>query len=91
MTKAEAITQTTAMTRLDKKQTEVIITAFTVGIMDALAECDSIFILGFGTFYSKWRNETTGRDIKRNKAVIVPPHYLPFFKPHQDFKNMVKI
>ena len=36
------------------------------------------------------RNQTTGRNIRENKAILVPAHHIPFFKPYGDFKAQVK-
>ena len=90
MTKAEAINRTAIETMRDKAQTASIIANLMASIMDALGRGEAVFIPGFGTFHPQWHNETTGRLIRQNKPLIVPAHYVPHFRPYQDFKDLVK-
>jgi len=81
---------TVEATRQDKTQTETVVSALVAGIMDALACGHAVYIPGFGTFHLKWRNETTGRLIQKNIAVIVPAHWIPQFTPYEQFKKILK-
>jgi len=90
MTKAEAIMRTVAATKQDKAQTEIVVTALLAGIMHAVECGAAVFVPGFGTFHTLWRNETTGRLIQKNTAIIIPAHCIPHFKPYRQFKNSIK-
>jgi DNA-binding protein HU-beta len=91
MTKAEAIISTATIAKQDKAQTETVVTALLAGIVHALECGNAVFIPEFGTFYPLWRNETTGRLIKKNTTIIVPGHSRPHFKPYKQFKNTVRM
>ena len=38
----------------------------------------------------KKRAEKIGRHIKKNKAIVIPEHYIPAFKPAKIFIDTVK-
>ena len=50
---------------------------------------EDIFLRGFGTFTTKTRAQKVGRLIKENKSVVVPEHKIPYFKPCEDFKELL--
>ena len=49
-----------------------------------------IELRGFGTFYLKLRKQKIGRNVKRNKPVVVPEHYVVMFRPVLKIKNEIK-
>jgi DNA-binding protein HU-beta len=49
-----------------------------------------VYIRGFGSFVTKRRAAKIGRDIQKNTAVEIPAHYIPAFKPAQEFLDGVK-
>ncbi|MBE7172754.1 MAG: integration host factor subunit beta [Williamsia sp.] len=59
-------------------------------IQEALADGESIFIRGFGTFSPKKRAAKIGQNIKRGLPVHIPEHYIPHFKPAKEFKHKLK-
>lgn len=62
---------------------------FTV-VKNSLAEGENVYVRGFGSFVIKHRKEKVGRIISKNKAVIIPSHYIPSFKPSKKFIDKVK-
>jgi len=90
MTKAETIAQIIEVTGIQREKVDTIVLELLVSIINTLEAHEAVFIKGFGTFTVKLRNETIGRDIRRNCEVVVPAHYIPFFNPYSDFKNKIE-
>ena len=90
MTKAEVVSKISAKTGVEKTTTLAIVESFMNEVMNSVSENESVFLRGFGTFKAKKRAEKTGRNIKKNTAVIIPSHYTPSFKPSKSFVNEVK-
>ena len=55
-----------------------------------VVEGNNIYIRGFGSFSPKKRAEKIGRNIKKNTIVKIPEHYIPAFKPSDEFIDQVK-
>jgi len=91
MTKAEAILKITAITAKDKQPTTTVVIALLSSIMEAVQQGDTVTIHGFGIFYPKWRNETTGRLILEDRTIIIPAHFVPHFRPYTNLKQQVKM
>jgi len=51
---------------------------------------ENIYIRGFGSFSPKKRAAKIGRNIKKNTIVKIPEHYIPSFKPSDEFTDQVK-
>ena len=60
-----------------------------VVVKEKTADGEDIFLRGFGTFTTKTRAAKIGRLIKENKSVVVPEHKIPYFKPCEDYKNLL--
>ncbi|MBS4056552.1 MAG: HU family DNA-binding protein [Bacteroidales bacterium] len=78
------------ITRVPKKDAELVITASCDVIMKQITKGHIIKINGFGTFESVWRKSKTGRDLSRGQSVHIPAHASPIFRPSTQFKNKVK-
>jgi DNA-binding protein HU-beta len=61
-----------------------------VSIKNALSGGKNVYLRGFGSFIVKKRAEKTGRNISKNKAIIIPAHNIPAFKPAKTFVEEVK-
>jgi DNA-binding protein HU-beta len=59
-------------------------------VKDSLAKKENVYIRGFGSFIAKKRAKKIGRNIKQNKAIVIPAHYIPAFKPAKAFVSKVK-
>jgi DNA-binding protein HU-beta len=49
-----------------------------------------VYLRGFGSFIVKKRAEKKGRNITKNKTIVIPEHYIPAFKPAKTFAEKVK-
>lgn len=90
MTKAELVGLIAKKTGVEKSTVMAIVETTMEEIKFSIKENESVFLRGFGTFNAKKRAEKTGRNIKKNTAVIIPAHYAPSFKPSKSFINEVK-
>ena len=90
MTKAELVGIIAQKTGVEKSTVMTIVETTMEEIKFSIKENESVFLRGFGTFNAKKRAEKTGRNIKKNTAVIIPAHYTPSFKPSKSFINEVK-
>ena len=59
-------------------------------VKDSLADSENVYIRGFGSFVIKKRAKKIGRNIKKNKAIEIPEHFIPSFKPAKIFVEQVK-
>lgn len=90
MTKAQLATAIAHQTGQDQADILQTIDALTESIKSTVAENESIFIRGFGTFIPKHRPTRKARDIKRNTTIVIEAHTFPFFKTSKEFANQVK-
>lgn len=87
MTKAELNAEIALATGYDKKTVSAIIEAFMTGVKSNLANGESVFLRGFGSFTTKTRKAKMARNITRQTTVFVPEHKIPHFKPAQEFQD----
>ena len=52
---------------------------------------ENVYLRGFGSFVVKTRAAKTGRNILAKKAIQIPAHNIPSFKPSKDFVENVKL
>ena len=90
MTKAEVVSKISALTGVEKITTLTIIETFMNEVKNSVADNESVFLRGFGTFKVKKRAQKTGRNIKKNTTIIIPEHHIPSFKPAKVFLQEVK-
>jgi len=60
-------------------------------IKNSLENGENVYLRGFGTFFIKHRAEKAARIISKDKAIIIPAHLIPYFKPNKEFVEIVKI
>ncbi|MBQ7142195.1 MAG: HU family DNA-binding protein [Bacteroidaceae bacterium] len=89
MTKAEMVAEISNVTGVEKEKALKVIEAMMVVVKEKTADGEDIFLRGFGTFTTKTRAAKIGRLIKENKSVVVPEHKIPYFKPCEDYKNLL--
>lgn len=77
------------VTGVEKEKALKVIEAMMVVVKEKTADGEDIFLRGFGTFTTKTRAVKIGRLIKENKSVVVPEHKIPYFKPCEDYKNLL--
>ncbi|MBV7441141.1 integration host factor subunit beta [Weeksellaceae bacterium TAE3-ERU29] len=90
MTKAEIVTNISNKLGLEKTDTQNVIEAFMEEVKSAMTGGDNVYLRGFGSFIIKKRAQKTGRNISKNKSIIIPAHNIPAFKPSKTFVEEVK-
>ena len=54
-------------------------------VKDSLIDGEAVYLRGFGSFIIKERATKTARNISKDKAIIIPAHNIPAFKPAKSF------
>jgi DNA-binding protein HU-beta len=90
MRKADLVAAIADKTGVQKVDVLVALESFFKEVKGALAEGENVYIRGFGSFVIKKRAQKVGRHIKENKAIVIPEHYIPAFKPAKIFVEQVK-
>jgi len=90
MRKAELVSAIAEKTGVPKVDVLVTLESFFTEVKDTLADGENVYIRGFGSFVVKKRAEKIGRHIKKNKAIVIPEHYIPAFRPAKIFMDMVR-
>jgi integration host factor subunit beta len=89
MTKADLIEEVSAISRLSKKSSEVIVNTFFESIVNSLQRREKIELRGFGSFKLRQRRARIGRNPKTGARVEVPAKVVPYFKPGKDLRELV--
>jgi integration host factor subunit beta len=89
MTKADLIEEVSAISRLSKKSSEVIVNTFFESIVGSLQRREKIELRGFGSFKLRQRRARIGRNPKTGARVEVPAKVVPYFKPGKDLRELV--
>lgn len=90
MRKADLVSNISDKTGVPKVDVLVALEMFFKEVKDSLAEGENVYIRGFGSFVIKKRAKKIGRHIKQNKAIEIPEHFIPSFKPAKVFVEQVK-
>ncbi len=90
MTKADIVADIAEETGLERVEALKAVEAFMDSVKSSLSKGQNVYLRGFGSFIVKERAEKTGRNISKNKAIIIPAHNVPAFKPSKTFVENVK-
>ncbi|MCB9284979.1 MAG: integration host factor subunit beta [Lewinellaceae bacterium] len=90
MRKADLVTAISEKTGVPKVDVLVTLEAFFKEVKGSLTDGENVYIRGFGSFIIKKRAKKIGRHIKKNKAIEIPEHFIPAFKPAKVFVEQVK-
>ena len=90
MRKADIVAAISEKTGLAKVDVLVSLEEFFNQVRETMGKNENVYIRGFGSFVIKKRAAKTGRNIKRNKTVQIPEHFIPAFKPAKIFTEHVK-
>jgi len=82
-----AISEKTGVPKVDVL---VTLETFFKEVKSSLSEGENVYVRGFGSFIVKKRAKKIGRHIKKNKAIEIPEHFIPAFKPAKVFVEQVK-
>ena len=89
MNKTELIAKVAEQANMTKKDTERFVNAFIDVVQNALAEGDTVSILGFGTFLSGERPAREGRNPRTGEAIQIPASRVPVFRPGRGLRGSV--
>jgi len=90
MRKADLVTRISENTEISKYDVLLTLETFFKEVKDSIAEGENVYVRGFGSFIAKKRAKKVGRNIKANKAIEIPEHFIPAFKPAKIFVDKVK-
>lgn len=90
MRKADLVASISDKTGIAKVDVLVSLESFFKEVKSSLTEGENVYIRGFGSFVVKKRAKKIGRHIKENKAIEIPEHFIPAFKPAKVFVEQVK-
>lgn len=90
MRKADLVAAISEKTGVPKVDVLVTLETFFKEVKGSLADGENVYVRGFGSFIVKKRAKKIGRHIKKNKAIEIPEHYIPAFKPAKVFVEQVK-
>jgi DNA-binding protein HU-beta len=88
--KSDVISKISKKTGLEKKEVKEVVEYFFVIVKESLIKGDPVYFRGFGSFTLKKRAQKIGRNITKNTSLVVPEHYIPYFKPSKAFSSKVK-
>ncbi|MDP2060723.1 MAG: HU family DNA-binding protein [Flavobacteriaceae bacterium] len=90
MTKADIVNEASQNTGIEKATVQKAIEAFMETVKDSLTGGRNVYLRGFGSFIVKRRAAKTARNISKNTIMIIPEHFIPSFKPANEFVAQVK-
>lgn len=90
MTKADLVNEIAEKTGVEKVAVQATVEALMKSVKNSLSSGQNVYLRGFGSFIVKRRAEKKGRNITKNKTIIIPEHYIPAFKPAKSFADKVK-
>jgi len=89
MNKTELIGKVAQTAGMKKKDTEKVINSFIDVVKDALAQGDTVTILGFGTFLARERAAREGRNPRTGEPIQIPATRVPVFRPGRALRDSV--
>jgi DNA-binding protein HU-beta len=90
MTKSDIINEIAKETGIDRSIVQQILESLMETVKDSMSRDKNVYLRGFGSFMVKKRARKIARNISKNSSIIVPEHYIPYFKPSKTFTNKVK-
>ncbi len=90
MTKADIVNEISKKTGIEKITVQKTVESFMDTVKQSLEEGNNVYLRGFGSFILKKRAEKTARNISKNTTIVIPEHFIPFFKPAKTFMDKVK-
>lgn len=90
MRKADLVAAISEKTGVPKVDVLVTLEMFFSEVKESLSGGENVYVRGFGSFIIKKRARKIGRHIKQNRAIEIPEHYIPAFKPAKVFVEEVK-
>lgn len=89
MNKKEMVRELSRRTHMTKAEASDALNAVLSIISEELSAGGKVQISGFGNFESCLRAAKVGRDPHTNTPVLIPPRFVPVFKPGKSLKSAV--
>lgn len=89
VTKSELIRKISSGNKLRRVEVSLAIDCLFEEIKQSMKDGREVSIKGFGNFMVKKRAPKVGRDLIQNISVSIPERKIPFFKPSQEFKQII--
>jgi DNA-binding protein HU-beta len=90
VTKADVVNEISAKTGIEKVDVQEVVETYFKVVKDAMSQGKNVYFRGFGSFIVKKRARKVARNITKNTSIVIPPHYVPAFKPSKTFVAQVK-
>jgi len=90
MKKSDLINAISEETGVEKNTVRKVIETYTELVKKSLINGETVHFRGFGSFMLKYRRPKKGRIILRNETILIPGHYIPSFKPADEFVKLIK-
>lgn len=87
MNKAELCESIAKKSDLTRSEASKLLDATLLSISEALAEGETVTLIGFGTFTPKSRDERMGRNPKTGESAPIPAHRTASFKLSKGLKE----
>lgn len=89
MTKSDLIAAVATKLGSSKKDSDKAVSAVLASVTEALANGESVQLVGFGTFEVKTRAERKGINPRTGEEITIPASKLPSFKAGKALKEAV--
>ena len=89
MTKLELVKQISQRTGIERQDVFAVLESMMINVKDTVANGETIYLRGFGSFGPKRKAEKTARNISNNTTILIPEHIAPSFKPSRSFVKKV--
>ncbi len=89
MTKSELISAAAETAGVTKKDAEAVLKAVLGSIEQALADGETVQLIGFGSFEVRERSARVARNPRTGEKTNVPACKVPAFKPSKTLKEIV--
>ncbi|MCK8600129.1 HU family DNA-binding protein [Desulfoferrobacter suflitae] len=90
MNKAELIANVAQKAGISKKTAEDALNAFTDSVAEAMADRDTLTLIGFGTFKVSERAERKGRNPRTGEELTIPAKKVVKFQPGKGLSERIQ-
>ena len=90
MTKLDLIKEIENETGISRDKVSAVVEVFMETTKKAVADGDTVWLRGFGSFGSKLQRAKLGQDIRKGTPVNIPERLKPYFLPSKTFINDVR-
>jgi DNA-binding protein HU-beta len=91
MTKQDLVNEISDKTGIEKIKVMKAVESFMETVKGSMIKNNNVYLRGFGSFIVKKRAKKTARNISKNTSVVIPEHFIPTFKPSDEFVDKIKV